>query len=182
VGGMGRVYGVRIELLSCPPIHAEAKGTLSSLARPEPPRPPGGDRAATDDEYMIREPALRAAAANINTKARDRLRMGIVERLVVLETPTNGGEDIAVSCARCPSRRRALCWPRRTPELGVLHNTNPLVEGPKLMLGPVHDKDGPPTPVPGQDSGVDRSISRLAVRLTATDLGMTRRWRCSTSC
>jgi predicted Rossmann fold nucleotide-binding protein DprA/Smf involved in DNA uptake len=50
---------------------------------------------------MIREPALRAAAANINTKARDRLRMGIVERLVVLETPTNGGEDIAVSCARC---------------------------------------------------------------------------------
>jgi SAM-dependent methyltransferase len=39
----------------------------------------------TKGEYMTRRPALQVAAANFDIQARDRLRMGIVERLVALK-------------------------------------------------------------------------------------------------
>lgn len=39
----------------------------------------------TKGEYMTRRPALQVAAANLDIQARDRLRMGIVERLVALK-------------------------------------------------------------------------------------------------
>jgi SAM-dependent methyltransferase len=39
----------------------------------------------TKGEYMTRRPALHVAAANFDIQARDRLRMGIVERLVAVK-------------------------------------------------------------------------------------------------
>jgi SAM-dependent methyltransferase len=39
----------------------------------------------TEGEYMTRRPALQVMAANLDIEARDRLRMGIVERLVALK-------------------------------------------------------------------------------------------------
>lgn len=39
----------------------------------------------TKGEYMTRRPALQVAAANFDIQARDRLRLGIVERLVALK-------------------------------------------------------------------------------------------------
>jgi hypothetical protein len=39
----------------------------------------------TKGEYMTRRPALQVMAANFDIQARDRLRMGVVERLVALK-------------------------------------------------------------------------------------------------
>ncbi|MGH2555892.1 MAG: class I SAM-dependent methyltransferase [Actinomycetota bacterium] len=39
----------------------------------------------TEGEYMTRRPALQVMAANLEIEARDRLRLGIVERLVALK-------------------------------------------------------------------------------------------------
>lgn len=55
----------------------------------------------TKGEYMTRRPALHVTAANLDIKVRDRLRAGIIERLVA-SSPTGNRGDVAIASSASP--------------------------------------------------------------------------------